>query len=282
MEQQLSNELITLSRINVANDQYNDSVKLIKYFLTEENTSPIANTYNANLFYHAWVLTDAEMASNPRSIIKDPYLGLFHPYGAIHAISTDDFLNKFIRTSNHFHDVQYFSPNNAQIFIEHDKIGKAYSVCIDDEDPSIVRIRVDLFICIPKSTVLNTAEYNFDNNTISELFTKLSQKIIFSPLFNTFELNHLKNPTFTNRIINTDVNPPVFATRRSLLLFNYDMANHPTNPLYYNDIINYTIPIDENNIPYIDDIRKELPQGIKSRSSQIRYEFGLIIASHYQ
>jgi hypothetical protein len=65
---------------------------------------------NANLFFHPWLFTYQEN-DGKFSLEKNPYIGIFHPYGSIFAHKNSEYLNKLVKTSQHYHHPQHFSPN---------------------------------------------------------------------------------------------------------------------------------------------------------------------------
>lgn len=288
MEQQINSEIINLSIISNNMNENNENnhknnMKLIMYLLFGENTSLKDSIYNANLFYHSWIFTDKDMKNYNGNLIKYPYIGLFHPYGAIHAISSNNILNTFQKTQQHIHDPSDYSPDNSHIYIDTDKIGKGYSVCIDyekiEENRAVnnneVRIRVELLVCLPKKTEIKINENDYNKLSVSELICKLSDNEILYPLFETFEIKHLKNPYFSNKVIDILVKEKTYYLPDSLVLFRY--RENKT----YEYLLNFNLPIESHNIPYIDEINAKLPTEIKSYSkNKIKYEFGLIIAKH--
>lgn len=292
MEQQINSEIINLSIIsnnmNINNDTkqiklHKDNMKLIMYLLFEENTKLKTIDYNANLFYHSWVFTDKDMENYSGSFAKHPYIGLFHPYGGIHAITSNNILNTFVKTQQHIHDPSHYSPDNSHIYIDNNKIGKAYSVCIDYEkvngtqvvNNNEIRIRVELVICLPRDIDIKINESEYNKLSVFELICKLSDNEIFYPLFETFEIKHLKNPYFKNKVTDILVKEKTFYLPDSLVLFRYREHNN------YDYLLNFNIPIESHSIPYIDEINAKLPTEIKSiPKDKITYEFGLIIARH--
>jgi hypothetical protein len=292
-KQQINSEIINLSIISnkinnkmditFNNEQHNNKMKLINFLLFEENKSLKAIEYNANLFYHSWLFSDKEMENYNGNFVKNPYIGLFHPYGSIHAITKNNILNTFNKTSQNIHDPIHYSPDNSHIFIDNHKIGKAYSVCIDDEiirgtntiKNNKVRIRVELIICIQKSSDIKINENDYNKLPVHELFCKLSEIEDLFPLFDTFEVKHLKLPIFNNKVSDILTKEKTYYQPDSLVLFRY--REHKA----YQYLLNVNIPIESINIPYYDEINAKLPSEIKRYGKEnINYEFGLIIARH--
>lgn len=268
--------------------EHKNKMKLIMYLLFGENTTLKIIDYNANLFYHSWLFTDKDMENYSGSLVKHPYIGLFHPYGAIHAISINNILNTFQKTRQHIHDPSDYSPENSYIYIDSDKIGKSYSVCIDYEkiennlviNNKEIRIRVELLVCLPRGIEIKINENEYNKLTVSELICKLSDNEIFYPLFDTFEIKHLKNPYFNNKVTDILVKEKTYYQPDSLVLFRY--RENKT----YDYLLNLNLPIESHSIPYIDEINAKLPADIKlykdnnAKGYNIVYEFGIIITRH--
>ena len=265
-------------------------IDLIK-FLLSENTVPISlptdNTnYNANLFYHGWLYSDAlKYIYGPRlpsggrvptglSLIKYPYIGLFHPFGSIHALNNiapqggNVPLNNFAQIEQHFHDA--FSPKTSFIHIDRNNDGKAYTVCIDWDETNrrgvrLAKIRgiVTLLIYIsnpyemimPQNKFISTLISNsFDtNNTglVTNLVDSLSTIKGLYKILNTWEIDLFKNVA------------TISGSRRNgegLFLFDYRYAGDTSR--YYIPILLIKLDINQGDIPYINEIKSKLPPAI--------------------
>ena len=274
-------------------------IDLIK-FLLSENTVPISlptdNTnYNANLFYHGWLYSDALKYIGDRvptglSLIKYPYIGLFHPFGSIHALNNiapqggNVPLNNFAQIEQHFHDA--LSPKTSFIHIDRNNDGKAYTVCIDWDETNrpgvrLARIRgiVTLLIYIsnpyemimPQNRFISTLISNsFDtNNTglLTNLVDSLSTIKGLYKILNTWEIDLFKNVA------------TISGSRRTgegLFLFDYRDASDTSR--YYIPILLIKLDINQDTIPYINEIKnKLLPFFTQTIIDTITWEFEIKI-----
>jgi hypothetical protein len=261
-------------------------VNLIKLLLMSENKTPLKESYNANLFYHSWIFNEDEFGENSKkyikcksSFIKNPYIGLFHPFGAIYTIENNaTILNNLVKTSQNIHAPSDLSPCNSQIYIKQSEYGKAYSVCINYEkmidcnatpiNAEKIKGRIELLLFSP--ILLKINEFQFTGLTTSQFINRLSNIEELKVLLNTYELDSIKNET-NNKIIQSVVGKEyTYWNPSSLVLFRYNTGKS------YPYTLNFNLPIEPKNIPYIDEIKSKLPESIRDK---IEWEFGCILAS---
>ena len=310
MEAQLYRELINLA--NCSNNQrktlldqeeHRNKIDFIK-FLLSENTTPIIlpqndNNYNANLFYHPWVFTDAEYAAtyvtSGRSIQKNPYMGIFHPFGSIYALTSQPGnipLNGLTQINQHFHGDalgdDFYSPKTGFFHIDYNNYGKAYTVCVDT---TTLRGRVDLLIYIPKNKdeiIQNIVKINYGSRIIDDsprnLFDLLCQIYELKKLFKTWEIELFKN---VGVICRKHYHQYIDSNNRKfkgLFLFDYRAGNIHSKEychLVQYNISNRTGPTGEvymesTDIPYIDEIKSKIDIGFRDR---IVWELGVNIVT---
>jgi hypothetical protein len=310
MEQQLSRELINLATCsyyginNIADQQeHTDKIDLIK-FLLSENTTPINlaqndTNYNANLFYHPWVFTDAEYAAtyvrDGRNIQKNPLMGIFHPFGSIYALplqSRNITLNDLAQIYQHFHGDEdgddFYSPKTGFFHIDYNDYGKAYTVCVD---PTTLRGRVDLLIYIPKNKekiIQNIIKIIYGNRIINDsprnLFDLLCQINELKKLFNTWEIDRFKNVGVIRRKHYHQYIDSNIRKFKGLFLFDYragDIQSKEYCHLVQYNIFNRTGPtgdvyMESTDIPYIDEIKSKID--IRFRDN-IVWELGVNIVT---
>jgi len=248
-----------------------------------ENTDYITTIpSNANLFFHSWLFT-FEPRNQKFAKIRSPFIGIFHPYGSIHAHNNSKYLNNLIRTRQNYHSPEHFSPNNSQIYIDHTNIGKAIIACVDYQIPE-PKGRIELLISLTTDMandyeVLNRAESDLDINDISciDFIKKIS-------IINKLEIlysNDLKS-LFSNENINL-VNKPIYAGRadnrsESLVVCFYNRGRITTQ--LYTILLNINFPILKKNIPYFNEINANL-LAQKPQLRDINWEFGIQIITPY-
>jgi hypothetical protein len=310
MEQQLNRELINLAncsnnqrRTLLDQEEHRDKIDLIK-FLLSENTTPINlaqndTNYNANLFYHPWVFTDAEYAAtyvtSGRSIQKNPLMGIFHPFGSIYALPLQPRnipLNDLAQIHQHFHGDEngddFYSPKTGFFHIDYNDYGKAYTVCVD---PTTLRGRVDLLIYIPKNKeeiIQNIIKIIYGNRIINDsprnLFELLSKINELKKLFNTWEIDRFKNIGVIHRKHYHQYIDSNIRKFKGLFLFDYragDIQSKEYCHLVQYNIFNRTGPtgdvyMESTDIPYIDEIKSKID--IRFRDN-IVWELGVNIVT---
>jgi len=199
-------------------------------------------------------------------------------------------LNQFKKFKQYIHD-EYndydptkksdnidFSPNNCKFYIDRYIIGLAIGSCFN---PKNNRCRIELFINLPtKNNKLNTLNnLKFDNILLKDLFDMLLKM----PELN----NLLSNPSFDkikmsdNKICKTERNyniPYLPRLPKSMCIFFY--GNSEKYGFSYNkNLCIYAIDINKNEIPYIDEIEKDLIRETHIDPSKISYEFGINIVN---
>lgn len=248
------------------------------------NEVPINKEYNANLFYHSWVF-DSEEYDNViiTNVNKNPFVGIFYPSGSIYTLNTAGIVpyNDFYRFSNniHFNPVCLaeimFSPANAFIYIDINKPGKFYSVCVNDEvynKKGVIRGRVDLVLYIPNLKIYK----NYAPNTSIYMFFKdLLSNPNFYYLLNTSELQKMLLHKYSNNILYPDLKFNISLDCLTLFKYSSTLATR-SYPITHA----YTLPINCEDIPYIEDIKPKLNGKLTSEQiSKIKWEFGIYIVS---
>ena len=304
MEQQLNRELVRIATISNNNgrtiaeqQEHRDKKDLIK-FLLSENTTPIIGPtnndyFNTNLFYHIWLFPAGKpytsLIITGLNLTKYPYIGLFHPHGSISAIANQWAgqnvpLNNIASISQYFHDA--YSPKTSYIHIDRENDGKAYTVCVDWDETNRPGVRLShirgivtllIYISDPyeiimpqNSTIENLITDSFNtNNTglLTNLVDSLSTIKGLYKILKSWEIELFKN--ITN--INLD---------QSNRLFLYDYRDAGDTSRYYNPILRLKLDINQDNIPYINEIKsKLLPFFTQTVIDTITWEFEIQIVS---
>lgn len=183
METQLNREILNIAklsnkvRISDEDKERSDKIELVK-FLLSENMVPINlpvndRNYNANLYFHGWLFNIDVNTKTEMNLIKTPFIGLFHPFGSIHALEnrTPDGenipLNNITKINQNFHNA--LSPKTSFIHIDHNNDGKAYTVCVDDETNRGI---ITLLIYIAKP--YDGSDIKWKDDLIKEVFTSIN------------------------------------------------------------------------------------------------------------
>lgn len=283
MQAQLYRELIKIVTISNNNSrsqsdeqERNDKIELVK-FLLSENMVPIKlsrndHNYNANLYFHGWLFQINIYAKIKGDLVKNPYIGLFHPFGSIYALKNrapygqNVPLNNIIRIEQHFHNA--ISPKTSFIHIDRNNDGKAYTVCVDDETNKGI-ITLLIYIANPydglqtmlKDMLINKSfdDHKMHTKNVDYLIDSLSNINGLKKLFTTWEIELFKQ----NATIDyNDTN------HQGLIVFDYREGG--SNSRIYQSQYNTKLTIDTNNIPYIQEIKSKLPADIRDR---ITWEF---------
>jgi len=282
METQLNREILNIaklsSKVRISNEDQEryDKIELVK-FLLSKNIVPINipvndNNYNANLYFHGWLFNINVNTEIQMNLIKNPYIGLFHPFGSIHALknrapSGENIpLNNITRIRQHFHNA--LSPKTSFIHIDHNNDGKAYTVCIDDETNKGI-ITLLIYIANPydglqtttKDRLINIAfnDHKLDTLSVEYLIVALSNINGLKKLLTTWEIELFKQ---TAKI---DYNN---TSHQGVIVFDYREGGR--NSRLYPSFYDTKLTIDSNNIPYIQEIKSKLPENIRDR---ITWEF---------
>ena len=279
----INNQIFDKKNLEELNKEHSNLILFIK-LLMQENNLPIKNNYNSNLFYHSWIFNEEEFGVNSekynkcgKSFIKHPYIGLFHPFGSIYTIEKNsNILNNLIKTQQHIHQPSHYSPDNSHIFIDLDKYGKAYSVCVNYEkiedcksiESDKIKGRVDLLIYSPIN--IKFIQKDYESLSVSQLIKKLAEIKELEPLLNTIELESVKEDSNIKKISDIIGKEFTYWGYDSLILFRY--KDHDRYPI----LLNYNLPIESDKIPYINEIKSKLDDKIRDK---IEWEFGIIITT---
>jgi len=283
MQAQLTKELnriVTISnnisRSESDEQERNDKIELVK-FLLSENMVPINlpvnnDNYNANLYFHGWLFQINVYANIEGDLVKNPYIGLFHPYGSIYALENRAHdgenipLNNITRIRQHFHNA--LSPKTSFIHIDRNNDGKAYTVCVDDETNRGI-ITLLIYISNPfdglqatrKDRLINRSfdDHKIHSVGVKYLIDSLSNINGLKKLFTTWEIELFKQ---TATIDYNDTR------HQGVIVFDYREGG--TNSRLYQSNYNTKLTIDSDNIPYIQEIKSKLPIDIRDR---ITWEF---------
>jgi len=257
---------------------------LVRVFLLNlrENTDYITTLpSNANLFFHSWLYT----YEPPESAFQkkhDHLIGIFHPYGSIHAHNNSQYLNNLVLIEQNYHSPSDFSPNNSQIYIDLTNNGKAIVACVDC-GIGILKGRIELLIYLIDNEYnaynvdLIDAERRINTEPIScRDFIKTISKLNGLELLYSDDLKLLFNDENTNL-----VNKPASLGRaknfnESLVVCNYGLGAIHT--IVYNVILNINFPISTDKIPYFNEIRTNLLTK-RPDLTDINWEFGIQIIS---
>ena len=247
------------------------SIRIIKgVFDIKENTAYVTDkTPNANLFFHPWLYLYNEFED------ISPYIGIFHPYGSIYAHNNSNFLNKLQPTSQNYHAPQEFSPNNSNIYIDHNSFGDAIVVCVNNLVSFPIKGRIELLISLSNNTKIthDNADEILKNKICNEFILNLSKleelKIIllqdkYKLLFDSKNTNIITKPDFIHRAGNNS---------NGLYMFDYTNGSKA-----YNKLLHVNFPIENKNIPYFEEIKNNLPESIRDK---VIWEFGIQIIKPY-
>jgi hypothetical protein len=286
----LTDTLTPQDRINV--------IDLIK-FLLSENTQPISiptddTHYNANLYFHGWLFPQiiSGGVATGLNLIKYPYIGLFHPFGSIHAVTNrapqgqNVPLNNLIQIQQYFHDA--LSPKTSFIHIDRENDGKAYTVCVDWDETNRPGVRlaqmrgiVTLLIYISNTiettpSLSSRTKYEEIQNSfrvhntglVGNLLESLSRIKGLYKILNTWEIDLFKQKA---------KNISLKSAYDGLILFDYREGGDKSKA--YWDILKICININTNDIPYIDEIKSKLDPAIFTPDiiSNIAWEFEIHI-----
>lgn len=265
-----------IGKLAESNIKENNKIQIIKEILSEkvydikvvpENTVCVNKSYNANLFFHAWLFPEG-LTQGSKDI--PTLIGLFHPYGGINCINGADLkINQVTQINQHIHpdggdsQIVRFSGNVAHFFIDFTIPGIAIGVCYDPRNKTC---RIELLISL--------IEYNKKISLINDsIINQIELRDLFNMLLEMKELNnYLNNPSFNNIKISTKkISRPIFnfntASNQTMTVFFYGKDT----PTYAEDIHVNIDNVERNEIPYIDEIESKLPK------ETIKYEFSIVI-----
>lgn len=276
MQAQLNRELIKIVTISNNNSrsqsdeqERNNKIELVK-FLLSENHIPIKlsindSNYNANLYFHGWLFQINISAKINGDLVKNPYIGLFHPFGSIYALKNIDPvgqnvpLNNIIRIRQHFHNA--LSPKTSFIHIDRNNDGKAYTVCVDDETNRGI-ITLLIYIANPydglqtmwKDRLINKSfdDHKIHSLGVDYLIDSLSNINGLKKLFTTWEIELFK------QVATIDYNN---TKHQGVIVFDYRKGGPDSR--VYQSYYDTKLTIDSNNIPYIQEIKSKLPADIR-------------------